>query len=70
MNIYFLLEGKTEHIGLELIEEDTSIVAEIKSLLATDKLVKFELFALIEALKAKDSRIVFPVLKVHKYPIF
>lgn len=48
-----LLEGKIEHIGLELIEEDANIVREIKELLATDKLVKGELFMLIESLQAK-----------------
>ncbi|WAC39410.1 hypothetical protein [Pedobacter sp. SL55] len=69
-NLEQLLEGTMKHIGLELIEEDSAIVAEIKSLLATDKLVKNELFALIEELKAKERPIALPAfLKVKRYPI-
>lgn len=55
-----LLEGKLVQIGLGFIEEDAAIIIEIKSLLATDKLVKNELFALIEELKSKDSPIGIP----------
>lgn len=51
-----LLEGETDQIGLGFIVEDAAILAEIKSLMATDKLVKNELFALIEELKSKDGR--------------
>ena len=66
-----LLEGKLVQIGLGFIEEDAAIIIEIKSLLATDKLVKNELFALIEELKSKDSPIgIPPSFKVHRYHIF
>ena len=70
-NFEQLLEGKAERFGLELIEQDAAIICEIKSLLATDKLVKIELFALIEGLKAKDSPMGLPMShKIHRYPIF
>lgn len=65
-----LLDGNAERFGLELIEQDAAIISEIKSLLVNDKLVKNELFALIEELKAKDRQFV-PLVnfKVHRYPI-
>lgn len=70
-NLEQLLEGKIEYIGVELIEEDSAVIAEIRSLLATDKTIKKELFALIEELKAKDKSIALPVfLKIKRYPIF
>jgi len=66
-----LLEGKTECISIEMIEEDATIISEIKELMATDKLVKNELFVLIEALKSKEGQSASPgFLKVHSYPIF
>lgn len=66
-----LIKGKAEHIGLELIGQDAAIVTEIKTLLATDKLVKNELFALIEELKTKDRPFALQSsLKIHRYPIF
>lgn len=66
-----LLEGKIVQIGLGFIEEDAAIITEIKSLMATDKLVKNKLFALIEELKAKDSLIGLALsFKVDRYPIF
>lgn len=65
-----LLAGKMKHIGIEFIEEDTAIVREVHSLMATDKCVKAELFALIEQLKAKDTLFAHPAsFKVHRYPI-
>lgn len=66
-----LLEGKAESFDLELIERDAAIIREIKTLLATDKLVKNELFALIEELKNKDTPVTSPgMFKIQRYPIF
>lgn len=66
-----LLKGEIVQIDLGFIEEDAAIITEIKLLMATDKLVKSELFALIEELKVKDSPIGLPMsFKVHRYPIF
>jgi len=70
-NFEQLLEGKSERFELELIEQDVAIISEIKSLLATDKLVKNELFSLIEELKTKDRPVALAsIFKVHRYPIF
>jgi len=70
-NFEKLLKGKAERFGLEFIEHDAAIINEIKSLLATDKLVKNELFSLIEELKTKDRPVTLPgTFKIHRYPIF
>ena len=60
-NLEQLLEGEIVHIGLEMIEQDAAIVAEIKQLMANDKLVKNELFTLIESLRTKVITVVAPV---------
>ncbi|MGF1924176.1 MAG: hypothetical protein ACQUHE_08345 [Bacteroidia bacterium] len=56
-----MLKDNVQSITLAFIEEDTAIINEIKSLLATDKEVKQELFILIEELK--------PILRTPNYPI-
>lgn len=56
-----MLKNDVQSITVAFIEEDTAIIHEIKSLLATDKEVKQELFILIEELK--------PILKTQNYPI-
>ena len=55
-----MLKDEVKTITIAFIEEDTAIVNEIKALLVTDKEVKKELFALIEALQ--------PKVKTQKYP--
>ena len=56
-----MLKDEVKMITIAFIEEDTVIVNEIKALLATDKEVKRELFALIETLQ--------PKVKTQKYPV-
>jgi len=56
-----MLKNEVKTITLAFIEEDTAIVTEIKALLAEDKQVRKNLFALIEGLQVKD--------KIQKYPI-
>lgn len=56
-----MLRDEMRTITLTFIEEDAAIVKEIKALLATDKEVKKELFALIEELQSK--------IKDQRYPI-
>ncbi len=56
-----MLKDEVKTITIDFIEEDTAIVTEIKVLLAIDKVVKNELFALIEGLQVKE--------KIQKYPI-
>ena len=56
-----MLKNESKTINLAFIEEDTAIVKEIKTLLATDKEVKGKLFALVEAFE--------PKVKTQKYPI-
>ena len=56
-----MLKDEVKTITIAFIEEDTAIVNEIKSLLASDKEVKKDLFALIEALQSK--------VKIQRYPI-
>jgi hypothetical protein len=43
-----MLKDKDLHIGLELIEQNVAIGKEIKLLLKTDRLIKNNLFALVE----------------------
>ncbi|MEJ5995064.1 hypothetical protein WG904_11605 [Pedobacter sp. Du54] len=50
-----MLRDEMRTITLTFIEEDTAIVNEIKALLAADKEVKQELFALIESLKSNTK---------------
>ena len=65
-----MLKDEVKTITIAFIEEDTAIVKEIKALLATDKEVKKELFALIEALQLKTSTNSFVrSLKIQRYPI-
>ncbi len=56
-----MLKDEVKTITIDFIEEDTAIVTEIKELLGIDKVVKNELFALIEGLQVKE--------KIQKYPI-
>jgi len=66
-----LLVGNAVKIGIELVEEDAAIIAEIKSLMAAEKLLKDELFTLAEQQKAHHNPAVTTrSLKVHRYPIF
>ena len=65
-----MLKDEVKTITIAFIEEDTAIVKEIKALLATDKEVKKELFALIEALQLKTNTSSFVrSLKIQRYPI-
>ena len=65
-----MLKDEVKTITIAFIEEDTAIVKEIKALLATDKEVKKELFALIETLQLKTSTNSFlRSLKIQRYPI-
>ena len=65
-----LLKGNVLRIGLDLIEEDAAIICEIKSLMASEKVLKDGLFKLVEdqnestkpSTKAKT-------LKTHRYPL-
>ena len=65
-----LLKGNVLRIGLDLIEEDAAIICEIKSLMASEKVLKDGLFKLVEdqnestkpSTKAKT-------LKTHPYPL-
>ncbi|TCD01520.1 hypothetical protein [Pedobacter psychroterrae] len=65
-----LLGGNAVKIEIELIEEDAAIIAEIKSLMAAEKLLKDELFTLAEQQKANTGPIVSRPLKVQRYSIF
>ena len=65
-----MLKDEVKTITIAFIEEDTAIVKEIKALLAIDKEVKKELFALIEALQLKTNTSSFVrSLKIQRYPI-
>lgn len=57
-----MIKDEIKTITLAFIEEDTAIINEIKALLATDRVVKKELFALIEALQPKSKRQKYPIL--------
>lgn len=46
-----ILKDQKHYISLELIEQNVSISKEIKLLLSTDKLIKKDLFALVEGEK-------------------
>jgi len=69
-NLEELLMGNVLRIGLDLIEEDAAIICEIKSLMASEKVLKDGLFKLVEdqnestkpSTKAKT-------LKTHRYPL-
>ena len=57
-----MLKDKVKTITLAFIEEDTAIVNEIKALLATDKEVRKNLFALIEGLQVVQKNQKYPIL--------
>lgn len=50
-----MLKDEVKTITIGFIEEDTAIIKEIKALLATDKEVKRDLFALIEELQILEK---------------
>lgn len=57
-----MLMDEVRTITIAFIEEDSAIISEIKSLLATDREVRKELFALIEDLMPKVKSLKFPNL--------
>lgn len=46
-----IFSDSNQHIGLELIEQNVAIGKEIKLLLASDKIIKKDLFDLVEGVK-------------------
>jgi len=66
-----LLAGSAVTIGIEFIEQDATIIAGIRSLMADEKLLRDELFTLAEQQKCNVGPIVAAQrLKVQRYPIF
>jgi hypothetical protein len=67
-----LLVGTTVTIGLEFVEEDATIVSEIKSLMVAEKLLKEELFALAQKQSPLKKRVsnAGSLKRAHRYPIY
>jgi chaperonin cofactor prefoldin len=67
-----LLDGTTVTISLSLIDEDAEIIREIKSLMLAEKILRDELFALVQrqSLLKQEIKNSSPLKKAHRYPIY
>lgn len=64
-----LLKGNLLRIGLDLIEEDAAIICEIKSLMASEKVLKEGLFKLVEDQNENKPVLKNKLSRVHRYPL-